>query len=70
MKTVTAFQSSDGELFSDEESAQRHEFFLSNKELIEDFLASEDNPYKSVAHRGIVHGSITRWEFWRAKNAK
>ena len=70
MKKVTAFQTSDEELFPDEESAIRHEFFLSNKELVEGFLLSEDNPYKSVAHRGIVQGSIMRWELWRSKNAK
>lgn len=70
MKTVTAFQTSDGEMFSDVESAEQHEFFLANKNLVEDFLESDLNPYKGTAHRSMVQGSIMRWELWKSKNAK
>jgi hypothetical protein len=70
MKTVTAFQTSDGEMFPDQESAEQHEFFLANKGLVEDFLESDLNPYKGTAHRSMVQGSIMRWELWRSKNAK
>ena len=70
MKPISAFQTSDGELFSDQESASRHEFFRENKDLGEDFLGSNENPYKGSAHRSIVQGSILRWELWRAKNVK
>jgi hypothetical protein len=70
MKPISAFQTSDGEIFPDQESASRHEFFLDNKDLVEEFITSEENPYKGAAHRSIVQGSILRWELWRAKNVK
>lgn len=70
MKPISAFQTSDGEIFSDQESATRHEFFLENKEIVEDFVISDDNPYKGSAHLSIVRGSILRWELWKTKNAK
>ena len=70
MTPISAFQTSDGELFSDQESATRHEFFLENKAFVEDFVISDDNPYKGSAHLSIVRGSILRWELWKIKNAK
>jgi hypothetical protein len=70
MKPISAFQTSDGNIFPDQESASRHEFFLQNKDVVEDYLSSEENPYKGLAHRSIVQGSILRWELWRSKNAK
>lgn len=70
MKTVTAFQTTDGEIFPDQEAAEQHEFFLANKGRVEEFLESELNPYKGTAHRSMVQGSIMRWELWRSKNAK
>jgi len=70
MKPISAFQTSDGEIFPDQESASRHEFFLENKEVVEDFVISDDNPYKGSAHLSIVRGSILRWELWKIKNAK
>ena len=70
MKSISAFQTSDGEIFDTEEAASRHEFFLENKDLVEDFLGSNENPYKGSAHRSIVQGSILRWELWRARNVK
>lgn len=70
MKPIAAFQASDGEIFPDEESAVRHEFFLDNKEIVEEFVISDENPYKGSAHLGMVRGTILRWELWRIKNVK
>jgi len=70
MKTITAFQTSDEEIFPDKESAERHQFFLSQKELIEQFLESNENPYRGLAHLSMARGSIVRWELWKTKNAK
>lgn len=70
MKPISAFITTDGEIFVTEEAAERHEFFLANKDLVENFLESNENPYKGSAHRRIVQGSILRWEIWKIKNAK
>lgn len=70
MKTITAFQASDGELFPDQESAESHEFFIKNKGLVEGFLSSNVNPYQGAAHKNMIRGSILRWEIWKLKNAK
>lgn len=70
MKPISAFQTSDGEIFDTAEAASRHEFFLDNKDQVEAFMESEENPYKGAAHRSMVQGSIMRWELWRSKNVK
>ena len=70
MKTITAFQTTDGEIFPDKESAERHQFFLSQREKIEEFLDSADNPYRGLAHRSMAQQSVLRWELWRSKNVK
>jgi hypothetical protein len=70
MKQVTAFQTSDGQIFDSQEAAESHEFFLSKKELVDCFIMSDLNLYKGSAHRSIVQSSIMRWELWNKKNAK
>jgi|DEB19_MinimDraft_3_1074340.scaffolds.fasta_scaffold32582_2 hypothetical protein len=67
MKTVQAFQTSDGKLFDDEEQAELHETFLESRQVIEEFLQDKANPYKSVAQRGIARNVITHWENWKNK---
>lgn len=69
MKTVTAFRTTDGELFEEEHRAQQHEVWLQKKEMFEAFLNSESNHYKSVSQRSIVKLSLINWEFWKIKNA-
>jgi hypothetical protein len=70
MTPIAAFQTTDGEIFPDQEGAKRHEFFLAQKEAVDEFLDSEENPYKGLAHRKIVQCGVIRWELWKAKNAK
>ena len=70
MKTVTAFQTSDGEIFPDQDSAEYHEFFLKNKQMVDDFIESDANPYQGIAHKNMARGTVMRWELWRAKNVK
>ncbi len=67
MKNVQAFQTTDGELFHDKVDAERHQEFLNKKEEIEDFLNSEQNPYKAVAHRGIARSTVINWSLWNAR---
>lgn len=70
MKTISAFQTSDGEIFPDQESAEAHEFFLKNKQLVDGFLDSESNPYQGLAQKNMARGTLLRWELWKTKNAK
>ena len=67
MKTIKAFQTSDGKLFEDQQQAELHETFLESKQVIEDFLQDKSNPYKSVAQRGMARNVITHWENWKNK---
>jgi hypothetical protein len=70
MKTVTAFQTSDGEIFPDQDSAEYHEFFLKNKQMVDEFIDSDANPYQGIAHKNMARNTVMRWELWRAKNVK
>ena len=70
MKTINAFQTTDGQLFSDKQAAERHETFLAGRAEIEVFLESDINPYKAVAHRAIARNTVINWSLWKAKNAK
>jgi hypothetical protein len=70
MKEVSAYQTTDGLLFSKQKEAERHEAFLANRAVIEEFLESEINPYKSSAHRAIARNTVINWSLWSTKNAK
>lgn len=70
MKEISAFQTTDGLLFSKKAEAERHESFLANRAVIETFLESELNPYKSMAQRAIARNTIVNWSLWSTKNAK
>jgi len=70
MKTINAFQTTDGQLFSDKHAAERHELFLAGRAEIEEFLESDINPYRAVAHRAIARNTVINWSLWKAKNAK
>ena len=68
MKSITAFQTSDGTLFSTAEPAEKHEMLLSKEGVVDEFLDSELNPYKGHAHRSMARNTIVSWELWRSKN--
>jgi hypothetical protein len=70
MQQVNAFQTSDGRLFDDSNQAERHEMFLKKQMVVEEFLSSELNPYKSHAQRSIARSTVINWELWKTKNAK
>lgn len=70
MKTITAFVTNDGQVFERLETAQVHEVFLQNQDVIENFLDSELNPYKAKIQRAIARQSIVCWETWKTKYAK
>jgi hypothetical protein len=67
MKTVSAFQTSDGELFTDESDAERHQELLNNRAVIEEFLESDFNPYRAMAHRAIARSTVINWSLWNNK---
>ena len=65
MKKIECFQTSDGSVHMTEEAAQQHETFLSQFKVIDSFLTSGSNPYKSTAQRAIAKQVIVRWETWK-----
>jgi hypothetical protein len=67
MKTVSAFETTDGRLFNSERAAKLHQTFLNEQVSIEEFLNDKEFPYKSVPQRAIARNTITMWELWRAK---
>jgi hypothetical protein len=67
MKTVSAFETTDGQLFNSERAARLHQTFLNEQSSIEEFLNDKEFPYKSVPQRAIARNTITMWELWRAK---
>ena len=68
MKSVTAFQASDGTLFASELDAEKHEMALSKRSIIEDYLDSELNAYTGHAQRGMARVAVINWELWKSKN--
>jgi hypothetical protein len=70
MKTIQAFMTDDGQMFAQEEKAKLHEMFLQKKDIVEDFLNSELNPYKGNAHLTMARQTVINWELWKTQNAK
>jgi hypothetical protein len=68
MKSVTAFQASDGALFASEIEAQKHEMALSKRSIIEEYLDSNLNAYTGHAQRGMARTVVINWELWKVTN--
>lgn len=68
MKQIKAFQTSDGLLFPEKEQAEKHQTFLDKKDLITNFVKSEENPYRGKSQMAIVGATIINWETWKVKN--
>jgi hypothetical protein len=68
MKHVSAFQTSDGTLFSSPDAAEKHEMMLSKESVVDEFLDSSLNSYTGHAHRSMARNTIVNWELWKSKN--
>jgi hypothetical protein len=68
MKPITAFQASDGTLFSNAEAAEKHDMMLSKENVVDEFLDSNLNPYQGHAHRSMARSTVINWELWKSKN--
>jgi hypothetical protein len=68
MKTITAFQASDGTLFSNAEAAEKHDMMLSKEKDVDEFLNSKLNLYQGHAHRSMARSTVINWELWKSKN--
>ena len=68
MKTVNAFETSDGTLFASEIEAEKHEMALSKRNIIEEYLDSDLNAYTGHAQRGMARVAVINWELWKVKN--
>lgn len=70
MKTISAFQTSDGKVFIAESEAQKHEKFLEHRNIVEEFLNSELNPYVAAVQKTVARNTVINWELWKTKNVK
>lgn len=70
MKTISAFQTSDGKIFAIESAAQKHEKFLEHRNVVEEFLNSDLNQYKTITQKSIARNTVINWELWKTKNVK
>lgn len=70
MKQISAFQTSDGEVFVNQELARTHEELISKGSLIDEYLDSNKNPYNNRPQRMIAKNSIIAWEIWKRENGK
>lgn len=68
MKTISAYQTSDGKVFTSELEAKQHEMFLEKQDVVEDFLNSAWNKYQSRVQKNIARSTVTSWELWKARN--
>jgi hypothetical protein len=68
MKSIEAFQTSDGTLFSTKEAAEKHEMMLAKESVVDEFLDSSINPYTGHAHRSMARNTVINWELWKSKN--
>ena len=62
MKTITAFQTVDGKVFTDQSEADNHEFSLKFLQQIDEFVESGTSPYPSNPHRSMMERTIVAWE--------
>jgi hypothetical protein len=69
MKTIQAFQTTDGKVFTSEEDAKKHEVFLSQHDVIDNFLKSHLNTYIALPQKSIARQAIINWELWKKENA-
>lgn len=69
MKKVTAFETSDGKVFHSEKEALLHETSLDMIHEIDQFLASEFNPYRAIPQKMVARSAILNWETWKENRA-
>lgn len=63
MKTITAYETRDGKVFTDQEEAINHEAFLDQHKIIEQCL--DEFKYQGAAQRAVGRQAIMHWEQWR-----
>lgn len=67
MKTIEAYQTNDGKIFSDFTEASVHNKYLQFEPEINAFLDSDECPYKGSAHQHIIKVALAKWLFWKAE---
>ena len=68
MKTISAYKTTDGQVFETQAAAEHHEMLLSEQSVVEEFLDSDINPYKGHIQRSMVKTTIINWEVWKETN--
>jgi hypothetical protein len=70
MKSIQAYQSSDGKIFATEEEAKKHEMHLLKNDMVDEFLKSSHNFYVALPQKSIARQAIISWELWKKENAR
>ena len=65
MKTVEAYETSDGTVFTDKEVADDHERKIMLGSGIDQFLGSESCPYPGKKHQSMIRKGIEAWEAFK-----
>jgi hypothetical protein len=66
MKTIQAFQTSDGRIFETEMAASQYEYQISVKRGMEDFFNSPYWGFTNKNYKTQALRFITKWEEWKA----
>tara|TARA_R110000868_G_scaffold25596_2_gene99721 strand:- start:627 stop:830 length:204 start_codon:yes stop_codon:yes gene_type:complete len=67
MNQITAYQTTDGKLFSSSTDATKHQQYLAMKPEIDLFIKSSYCKYNNCAHSKIVENTILAWKAWCEK---
>ena len=67
MKTVTAFEASDGKLFATGNDAQEYEFSLMWRDRIGEFGRSDFCPYPNGAQNSMMVKIVIAWERFKTE---
>ncbi len=65
MKTIKAYQTSDGKIFESLTEAKVHEKCEKLMPEINAFMSSKDCKYNNQAHARIVINTLIAWHFWK-----
>lgn len=66
MKTIEAYQTSDGKIFKSLTEARVHEECEKLMPEINAFMSSVDCRYNNQAQAKIVRNTLLAWHFWKA----
>jgi hypothetical protein len=67
MDIISAFKTRDGKIFETKFEADMHEMHLAKRDVFEEFLNSDFNPYQSIPQKALARNVVINWELFRMK---